>query len=168
MAFHKVGFDIEDTEAARAFKRVLDDSLYSHGLKVTDAARRLNISSERMYKYLNPETVNNFPAYLIPIFTLMIGPELLRYVASEAGYSIVKLPEIRASLDAVQAASRALKECCEAVEEFSKALEDGRVSLWELKDLRREIAEAVEALLGLQVLAEEIRDGKAPEGGRGR
>ena len=168
MAWHKSSYHPEDTEAALAFKRVLDDILYSHGLKVTDAARRLNVSSERMYKYLNPETVNNFPAYLIPIFTLMIGPELLRYVASEAGYSIVKLPEIRASLDAVQAASRALKECCEAVEEFSRALEDGKVSLWELKDLRREIAEAVEALLGLQALAEERRNGKAPQDQRGR
>lgn len=151
----------EDTEAALAFKRLLEDTLYLRGLTVREAARKLNISSERLYKYLNPETVNNFPAYLVPLFTVSVGPELLRYLAQEAGYSIVKLPEVKGGLEAVKMAAEALKECSEAVEEFSRALADGRVSLWELREIRKEIAEAVEALLGLEKLAEELRNAKA-------
>ena len=154
-------WDEGDSQAAIALKQVLQEIFLDHRLLIKEAAARLNISTERLQKYLNENAGhNNFPAYLVPIFTKMIGPELLSYLAHEAGYAIVKLPEPgeRPELrGVVKAATRAMRECAEALEAFGKAIEDGTVTPEELREVKREVREAVEALLTLQYLAERMR-----------
>ena len=56
-------------------------------------------------------------------------------------------------------ATEAMKECSQALEAYLDAVEDGRVSLWELKSVEKEINEAVQALLTLKATAEGMRDG---------
>ncbi|CAN2041045.1 Transcriptional regulator [Candidatus Magnetomoraceae bacterium gMMP-15] len=152
-------YNPEDSEAARQFKIILDDILFESRLKKNKAAAKLNISSERMYKYVNSKAIdNNLPAYMLPLWHKMIGPELLRWVNNEAGCTTVELPEKASNvMDAVTAASRAMKECSEAIDVFAKAVQDGSVSAWEMKDIKREITEALSALVGLQVTAENMR-----------
>lgn len=157
---HKAYWNEADSQAAIEFKQFLQKLLVEKGLIVKEAAARLNINTERLYKYLNENAGhNNFPAYLIPIFTKMIGPELLSHLAYEAGYAIVKLPEERPGLrGALKAAARAMRECSEALEAYSKAIEDGTVTQEEFQRVKREVREAVEALLAIQAIAEGMRE----------
>lgn len=157
----KEAFLVEDLEGAAEVKRFLEDDLFTKHLKTKEAAKRLNISAERLYKYINPNTFNNnIPAFLIPLWTTMIGPEFLRYLAAESGYGIMRLPKAKGELkEAVKAASDAMRECSEALEKYLDAIDDDHVSLRELKDIKREIIEAIEALLNLDVIAEKIREG---------
>ena len=152
-------WDEGDSQTAIAVKQALQEILLEHKLLIKEAAARLNISTERLQKYLNENAGhNNFPAYLVPIFTKMIGPELLSYLAHESGYALVKLPEERPDLrGALKAATRTMRECSEAIEAFGKAIEDGKVTLEEFQALKREIREAIEALLSLQTIAEGMR-----------
>lgn len=155
-------YNEEDSAAGRNLKIVLEDIMYERGLKPQDCAAKINISSERLYKYLNKNnTYNNLPAYLIPIWHRMVGPDLLKYLAHEAGCVIIDAPrESDDIMDAVESATSAMKECSEALHAFSTAVADGRVSYREYKDIVREVTEAMSALLGLQLTAERMRDGK--------
>jgi hypothetical protein len=148
---HKEAFRAERLEGAIEIKRFLEDDLFTKKLKINEAAKKLNVSAERLYKYLNPNSHNNnFPVFLLPLYTAMIGPELLWYLATESEYGIVKIPagngDIRA---AVQAASEAMRECSEALEVFLTAVDDDRVSLRELKAIKQQTTEAIETLLRL-------------------
>jgi hypothetical protein len=76
----------DDSEAAHQLKRLLANCLLEARLKANEAAARLNISAERGYKYLNEANLNNnLPAYLLPLWTRMIGEDLLQYLSHEAG-----------------------------------------------------------------------------------
>jgi len=125
---HRSFYNPEDTEAARQLKRFLNDLLYEKRLKVNQAAAKLNISTERLYKYLNENAGNNnLPAYLLPHWTRLIGDELLSFLAHEAGYAIVKLPSAQENIkDAIKQAACAMKECSEAIEKFAQIIEDGK------------------------------------------
>lgn len=156
---YKSGFLNEDLEGARDVKRLLEDILFEKKIKIKEAAKRMNISSERLYKYINPHSLNNnFPAFLIPIFTITIGPELLRYLASEAGYGILRFPKSDGELrEAVRMASDAMRECSEALETYLDAIEDDRVTYREMREIATQVTEAVEALLNLKMVAERMR-----------
>lgn len=153
----------EDSEAGRKFKMFIEDCLYEKGLKPGDAAARINISSERMYKYLNRNSAyNNLPAYLIPIWHRTIGPELLSYLAHESGAAVVNFPEKPLDLsDAIEAAARAMRDCAEAIATYSQAVEDGEVTARGAKQVAREVREAIRALLGLRITAERLQRGKS-------
>ncbi|MEM5786272.1 MAG: phage regulatory CII family protein [Syntrophobacteraceae bacterium] len=145
----------EDSEAGRQVKRLIEDLLFQERLPVNQAAARLNISAERLYKYLNQATSNNIPAYLVPIWTRVIGPAFIMHLAKESGGAFVPLVAGQVDeLEAIRSASAAMKECSEALNEFSKAYTDGNVTLAELKKIRREVMEAVSALLVLESVAE--------------
>ncbi|MBN1253949.1 MAG: hypothetical protein JXA50_01575 [Deltaproteobacteria bacterium] len=158
----KEAFLVEDLEGAAEVKRFLEDDLFTKHLKTNEAAKRLNISAERLYKYINHNTFNNnIPAFLIPLWTRMIGPEFLRYLAAESGYGIMKLPKVKGELsEAIKVASDAMKECSEALRKYLDGIDDGHVSLRELKDIKKEVIEAIEALLNLDVMAEKVREGR--------
>ena len=157
---HRSFYNPEDTEAARQFKRFLNDLLYEKGLKVNQAAAKLNINAERLYKYLNENAGNNnLPAYLIPHWTKLIGEELLSFLAYEAGYAVAKLPSTEESLkDILQYATRAMKECSEAIEKFAQVIEDGKVTYQEFRSLKKEVREAISALLSLEKMSEAMRE----------
>ncbi len=156
---HKEAFRAERLEGAIEVKRFLEDDLFVKQLKINEAAKKLNVSAERLYKYINPNSHNNnFPIFLLPLYTAMIGPELLRYLATESGYGIVRIPAGNDDVKtAVQAASEAMKECSEALEVFLTAVEDDRVPLRELKAIRQATSEAVEALMHLDMVAANMR-----------
>lgn len=155
----KNGFDPRDNEMAQAFKRLMEDVLFEKKLKVTDASKKTGIPVEALYKYLNPNSWNNLPAFWIPTWTKEIGPELLMWLAKESGYAVAKLPsEDIDQMEAVRVATKALKECSEALEAYSKAVEDGKVTVWEMRDIRREVTEALSALLALEKMAETMRE----------
>lgn len=156
---HRSYWNEADSEAAVAFKQKLAEILAERRLTVKEAAARLNITSERLYKYLNEAAGNNnLPAYLLPIFTKMIGPDLLLYLAHEAGYTVARLPEETPTLkDALCAATTAMRECSGALEAFSKAVEDGKVTPEEMDRVRKEVREALSALFTLQAIAEGMR-----------
>jgi hypothetical protein len=151
-------YNPEDSESARRIKRFISDQLFEKKLKVNEAAAKVNLTSERLYKYLNEAaTNNNLPAYLMPIWNRMIGPELMMLMAHESGGAFVELPERQPDArDAVIAAARAMRECAEVVESFGGAIEDGHITVRELRDIKKEIRDAVSALLGLEMVAEEM------------
>jgi len=155
----KNGFDPRDNEMSQAFKRLMEDVLFEKRLKVTEASRKTGIPTEALYKYLNPNSWNNLPAFWIPIWTKQIGPELLMWLAKEAGYAVAKLPDDEniSHIDAVKAAAKAMKECSEALETYSKAIEDGKITLLELKNIKKEVTEALSALLFLEKVSEAMR-----------
>jgi hypothetical protein len=148
-----------DTEAGRKLKLVLEDLLYEQRLRPHEAAARINISSERLYKYLNRNSGNNnLPAYLLPMWTRMIGPALLRYINHEAGCAMVELPELPPDIpEAIEACTAAMKECAEALASFAAAVADGIVTRRDLKEVKREVSDAVASLLALQMVAENMR-----------
>lgn len=151
----------EDPEAAVRLKRFLEDLLFERRLQASEAASRLNISRERLYKYLNTAAGNNnLPCYLLPIFTRMIGPELLLHLAREAGYAATRLPEEADTdpLEAARAAAAAMKDCSEVIGTFSEALADGRVSAWEYRDLHKAVTAALAALCRLEGIASAMRE----------
>ena len=158
MVGHRAFFSEEENEMVLEFKRRLEDILFEKRIKIKEAAKRLGISSERMYKYLNPGSNNQFPASLLALWTRIIGPELLSWIAHEAGYAIAKLPEGEVGLkDAVKVASKAMKECSEALEAFSKAVEDGKVTQEEWEKVKKEVREALSALFALEKIAGGMR-----------
>lgn len=165
--YHKVDFLTESgLDGAGELKRTLDDILYHRRLKVNKAAERLGIAPERLYKYLSKNSYhNNLPAFLLPNFTKEIGPELLMYLAYEAGHGIYRLPQNGdlSLKDAVIEGVRAMHECSEALHVYGHAIEDGRISYQEDKALHKEIPEAVEALLTILEIAKRMRMESCPE-----
>jgi len=150
---------IEDSEAAIQFKEELEKHLYNRGFQAKHAASQLNITKERLYKYLNPMAGNNnFPAYLLPLYTKVIGDQMLRYIAHESGFTLTRLPRRNIQFtDALQLAARTMKECSDVITSFSNSMLDGKISENEFKDIKREVREAQEALVALQLAAEQIK-----------
>lgn len=150
---------VEDSEAARLLKRRLDDILFAEHLRVNEMAAKLNISAERGYKYLNEASLNNnLPAYLIPLWTRMIGPQLLSMLNHDAGYVAVPLPTEQPSVEsALQATAMVMKECGEAIQSVSNALTDGAISGMEWRAFQQEVRETLEALVTLEQVVERMR-----------
>src|SRR5262245_20981276 len=133
-----------DSEAIHAFKRLLADRLDAAQLPIHDAAAKLNISSERLYKYLNAGIPNSLPAYLLPLWTRMIGPELLQALAHEAHYAIAELPRVLPDWkDGVQLAARITRECGEILTIFAKSIEDEEVTARELREIERAVQHGI-------------------------
>jgi len=151
-------YNPEDSESARRIKRFIGDQLFEKKLQIKEAAAKVNLTSERLCKYVNEAaTNNNLPTYLLPIWSRMIGPELMMLVAHESGGAFVQLPHCQPDpRDAVVAAAKAMRECAEVVESFGGAIEDGHITMRELRDIKKEIREAVSALLLLETVAEEM------------
>lgn len=151
-------YNPEDSESARRVKRFVADLLFEKKLKVNEAAAKVNLTAERLYKYVNEAaTNNNLPSYLLPIWNRMIGPELMMLLAQESGGSFVQLPERQPDpRDAVMVAAKAMRECAEVVEAFGGAIEDGHITMRELRDIKKELRDAVSALLSLEMVAEEM------------
>ena len=163
-AFQKMDFMTEDLGDSKEVKRTLDDILFHRKLKTNQAAKLMHIAAERFYKYTNRNSINNnFPLFLLPTFTKTIGPELLMYTAHECGYSVFKypLPDVELKCK-VREGLRASREATEALSAYWEAIEDGKVTYAELRRLRKEILEAVEAFLGVLAISQnEYERGKS-------
>ncbi|MEE9612564.1 MAG: phage regulatory CII family protein [Desulfatiglandales bacterium] len=145
----------EDTATGRQLKRYLTDLAFDKRLKTNEIAARLNISEERAYKYFNESTPNHLPAYLLPLWAKVIGPELLDHLNFRAGRISTDIPPESVDDKAlVKAAAHATKECGEALLEFSQAIDDDDISFREAKGIKKEALEAMSALAGLVALAE--------------
>ena len=163
-AFQKMDFLTEDLGDAKEVKRTLDDILYHKKMKVNEAAKHMDIAPERFYKYCNKNSENNnFPLFLLPVFTKSIGPELLMYIAYESGYSVFRNPNPNLShKDELREGIRSAKETAEGLESYWDAIEDGKVRCQELLRAEKEILEAVESLLGiLAILKRDYAEGKS-------
>jgi len=156
-AFQKMDFLTEDLGDSKEVKRTLDDILYHRKLKANQAAKLMKVAAERFYKYCNQNSANNnFPLFLLPVFTKTIGPELLMYTAHECGYAIFKKPLPDTGLkDKIREGLRASRETTEALAAYWDAIEDGKVTYAEARRSKKEILEAVEALLGILAIQEE-------------
>lgn len=153
-----MGFS-EDSETGRQHKEFLGDMFIGMGLKIKAAASQINISAERLYKYLNESAGgNNLPAYLVPIITKCISPAYLQWLCAESGYSAIKLPEGDVDLgEALVAGSVAMKDCGNVLNSFSMAIKDGSVTPEELIDIKRRVRYANMSLLTIQATAEKMR-----------
>lgn len=153
-------FNVELIEQSVRLKRFLNDILFTKRLRINEVAKRLEVPAERFYKWTNPDNVyNNLPAYLLPDITQKIGDDLLRYIAIEAGYGIVKMPCIKWNQkESARIGITALKECSEALEVYASAIEDDRVTLRERKEIIKEVSQAIQALLSLKEAAERMND----------
>jgi len=163
-AFQKMDFLDENLDAGRDLKRTILDIFTVRKRKVNEAAKGMEIASERLYKYTNLNSENNnLPAFLVPAFTKAIGPEFLMYIAHDSGYSIFKNPPPDVDLKCkVREGLRASREVNEALTVYWEAIEDSKVTYAELRRLRKEILEAVEALLGVLAISQnEYERGKA-------
>lgn len=131
----------EDSETGRQHKDFLNEMLMGKGISGKAAAAKINISAERLYKYLNPGAGNNnLPAYLVPIMSTMVSTAYLEWLCAEAGFSAVKLPEADGDLqDAVEAASIALADTSAALLTFSRAIKDGVVTPEEMDKIKRRV-----------------------------
>lgn len=72
------------------------------------------------------------------------------YLAKEAGYAIVELPQKPVALpEAVEAGAHALHECGEIIEMYGQAIRDRKVTAQKLRVIRHEVQEALNALVTL-------------------
>jgi hypothetical protein len=149
----------EDSETGRQHKEFLSDMLMGMGLKTKSAAGKINISAERLYKYLNESAGNNnLPSYLVPIVTTMISPAYLEWLCAEAGYSATKLPEGEMDIvDAIRLGGMAMEDCGKVLSTYSKAIEDGRISSKEEADVKRSVRYAIKSLLAIQEITSKMR-----------
>ncbi|MCP3923030.1 MAG: hypothetical protein GY714_10630 [Desulfobacterales bacterium] len=149
----------EGSETARQHKEFLSDMLLDKGIRTRDAAGKINISAERMYKYLNEDAnINNFPAYLIPMLTKIIGPEYLQFLCAESDYITVKIPKkFQGFKDTVMAAAKTLELAGKAVAEYSKAIEDYQIDHHEWKKIQKTIDPAMASLASLRKMAQALK-----------
>lgn len=159
MSIRRDLYDVEDTEAARQLKRFMAEQLFEQRIKTNEAAARMNVTSGRMYTWLNEgNMITNPPMHLIPLWTRVIGPQLLNYLAHQAGYTVVELPKGPADLfDTPKTASRAMKESAGAISHFIQCAEDGKVTEEEWRGFVREAQEALSAIAGMISKADEMR-----------
>jgi len=52
-------YNPEDSESARRIKRFIGDQLFEKKLQIKEAAAKVNLTSERLYKYVNEAATNN-------------------------------------------------------------------------------------------------------------
>ncbi len=149
----------EGSETARQHKEFLSDMLTDKGITTRSAASKINISNERMYKYLNEDAnINNFPSYLIPMLTKIIGPEYLQYLCAESDYIAVEIPRnFQSFKDATMAAAKTMELSGKAISEYCKAIEDYEINSDEWKKIRQTIDPAMGALASLRRMAEVLR-----------
>lgn len=147
------GFDADDSEAAHTFKALMADILTEADLPTNEAAAKLNISSERLYKYLNQGIPNSLPAYLVPIWTRMIGPQLLQHLAQDAHYAVAELPAvIQDWKDAVDLAAQVMRECGEVLRLIGESIDHEEVTFRDYREIQRACQKALGAVLGIQVM----------------
>lgn len=165
MSIRRDLYNEEDTEAARQLKRFLLDELFEQRIKVNEAAARLNVTAERMYKYTNEGSmINNIPAYLLPLWTKQVGSGLLSHLAQAAGYALVELPPAKSNgVEISKTASRAMRECGQVIGRFLDCLEDGTVSEQERREFMTEAREALSAIAAMIARVEGTGPGR-PQG----
>jgi hypothetical protein len=148
-------YNPHDSEAIHSFKVRLADLLTEANLPIADAAAKLNISSERLYKYLNAGLPNSMPMYLLPLWTRMIGPELLAQLAAEAHFDLVERPRVLPDWqNSVELAGNLARECGEILQVFAKSMDEDNVTARELRQIQQAVGKAIAALLSMQVVAE--------------
>lgn len=86
------------------------------------------------------------PASAVPVITrLSEDPSLLREIADEAGYLIIRKPEFQDPATV----SRVIREFGDLLSTYGRAIQDGKITPEEYYKIRREGLETVEAILGL-------------------
>lgn len=160
----------QDSEAARAFKRRQEELLFARAaerealrfpntrrLTITEAARIMGVSSERTFKYLNPEAENSFRAYLLPLWHLRVEPQLLQEVCAESGGVFVPCPEMPSNpIEGISAAAEVLKQASEATQVFLEALADKRLTKREFEAIIRETQDVIAAALAVRLIAQQL------------
>lgn len=147
-------------EASYLLKRFIDDLLERKGLQVNEAAARINEPSDRLYKWRNLGIPNPIPAYILPIWTRMIGPELLQKLAHDAQHAVAPLPaEPFDWKDGLSLGLSASRDWASLFDLFIKAIQDDGVTTRQLKEIRRTGQQAISAILAVMLAAEEMGGG---------
>ncbi len=153
--------DFDNLQMSRKVSEWLYQEIAHSKKHISHVAKALGISEWNLYKYTDPESAsNNFPAFLLPRFTKAVGKGLLEKLAWESGYLLVPVPKVNGKVDqqALELVAQEAKEHAEAVEEFARAVADGRVTQRELERVKKEAFEALEKLLELVKYAEKIAE----------
>jgi len=143
-------WDYENLQMSRKVSEILYREIANSRKHIAQVAKEIGLSEWNLYKYTDPDSAsNNIPAFLIPRLTKAIGKGLLEFIAWESGYFLVPIPECKKPADthALELLSKEAKEHAEAIEAFTEAMKDGKVSEEEFQKIKKEVNEAIQVLL---------------------
>lgn len=146
--------DVVDLYRASIFK------LGEEGVSVAALAADAGTRPARIYAYENDDAGTLVTVTTIIVTMAKIGPRLvLERMAQDAGYLLVKAPDIGSISDAstMTEVVDAMRETIEAIETFSAVIKDRNVTATEFKHLTKQIREAQAQLARLLEIADALR-----------
>jgi hypothetical protein len=133
--------------------------LLSQGHTVPAVAKLLGISEYQMVDILYKGKVVAFPKVCQMVANGCTG--IVKGLADLCNSVVVELPEQFEPIERGREAAKILKEVGEVIEKYADAIADGKITADERLVLKKEIREAVLALLALELRVEETyREGE--------
>lgn len=121
-------------------------------------AQKIGRTEFSVHKYAEDpeESGSPIPGNLILSATLATGdPSIIKYLANEAGYSLVKNPDAKHTTKSEpKLVAKEITEMAQTLHTFSKAIEDGKIQDAERLAIIKKCTKGAESLLGL---AEELK-----------